>query len=160
MLLYRLILALVVLGSLSLLIGSLRRAEDHRGSRGRAALAGALGLLWVACRFYWHSHDLYKHSYWGVLRASSVAVAFYLVWRLVAGAAIAMLTFVVFPRAARIVLGISAVAFLASILSAVSRSPSRLAFIGGAWSIGLAIPSIVLIWLEAREKNRQPLAVR
>jgi hypothetical protein len=113
-----LMLGLVVMGSLFMLISSQRRAEEHSGSRGRriAAVAGALGLLWVACRFYWHSHDLYTHSYWGLLRPNSVAVAFYLGCRLLTGAAIAMFTFVPFPKGARSVLGISAALFLASIL--------------------------------------------
>ncbi len=102
--------ALLVLGSAFLLISFLRRADGNPGSRGRrmAAVAGALGLLWVACRFYWHSYDLYTHSYWGLLRPSSVAVAFYLAWRLLTGATIAMLIFVVFPKGAKVVLGISA----------------------------------------------------
>jgi hypothetical protein len=58
------LIGLVVMGSLSLLISSLRHAKKQPGSRAQriAAVAGALGLLWVACRFYWHSHDLYTHS--------------------------------------------------------------------------------------------------
>jgi FtsH-binding integral membrane protein len=149
-------IALAVLGSVSLLIASLRRSEEHPDSRGwrTAAVAGALGLLWVACRFYWHSYDLYKHSYWGLVRQSSVAVAFYLCWRLLTGATIATLTFVAFPKAAKVVLGIAAALSLASILFAIGNR-DRLALTGSAWSIGLAIPSIVLIWFDANEKKRQ-----
>src|SRR5215472_8442567 len=149
-------IALAVLGSISLLIISLRHSHEHPGSKGwrTAALAGALGLLWVACRFYWHSYDLYKHSYWGLVRPSSVAVVFYLCWRLLTGATIATLTFVVFPKAAKVVLGIAAALSLASILFAIGNR-DRLALTGSAWSIGLAIPSIVLIRLDANEKKRQ-----
>src|SRR5713101_6147980 len=102
-------LAVTVLGSLFLLISSLRREGKQAGTRQRrmAALAGALALLWVACRFYWHSYDLYTHSYWGLLRPSSVAVTFYFGWRLLAGATIAMFTLAVFPKGAKVVVGIS-----------------------------------------------------
>ena len=153
---YWFIIALATLGSLFLLISSLRRTEEHLRSRGRrmAQLAGVLGLLWIACRFYWHSYDLYTHSYWGFLRPSSVAVAFYLAWRLLTGATIAMLIFVASPRAVKAVLAISAALAIASILLAISNR-DRLALIGTAWSIGLAIPSIVLIWHEGNDKKRQ-----
>ena len=150
------LMGLAVMGSLSLLISSLRHAKGQPGSRARriAAVAGALGLLWVACHFYWHSHDLYTHSYWGLLRPSSVAIAHYLGLRLLTGATIAMLTFVAFPKGARSVLGISAALFLASILAVISnRVPSHLVFVGVAWSIGLAIPSIVLIRLEPKDHS-------
>lgn len=120
-----------------------------------ASVAGALGLLWVACRFYWHSYDLYTHSYWGLVRPNSVAVAFYLSWRLLSGATIAMLIFVAFPKGAKVVLSIAAAVSLASILFAISNR-DRLALIGTAWSIGLAVPSIVLLWLNANEKERRP----
>ena len=152
-------IAFTVLGSAFLLIGSLRRSEAHPGSRGRriASIAGALGLLWVACRFYWHSYDLYTHTYWGFVRPNSVAVAFYLSWRLLSGATIAMLIFVAFPKGAKVVLGIAAAVSLASILFAISNR-DRLALIGAAWSIGLAVPSIVLLWLNANEKKRRPRA--
>ena len=154
---YWIMLALAAFGSVFLLISSLRNAEEHVGSLGRRmAIAGALGLLWIACRFYWHSYDLYRHSYWGVLRPSSVAVAFYLGWRVLTGATIAMLAFVAFPKSAKIVLGISAALLLASILFAFgNRARSRAALIGSAWSIGMAIPSIGLIWDGANEKKRQ-----
>ena len=149
-------IALAVLGSLCLLIISLRRSEEHPGSKGwqMATVAGALGLLWVACRFYWHSYDLYKHSYWGLVRPGSVAVVFYLFWRLLTGATIATLTFVAFPKSAKVVLGIAAALSLSSILFVIGNR-ERLALTGIAWAIGLAIPSIVLIWLDASEKKRQ-----
>jgi hypothetical protein len=68
-----------------------------------------------------------------------------------------MLIFVASPRAAKAVLAISAALAIASILLAISNR-DRLALIGTAWSIGLAIPSIVLIWLEANDKKRQATA--
>ena len=153
-------IALAVLESVCLLISSLRRPEEHPGRRGwrMATVAGALGLLWVACRFYWHSYDLYKHFYWGLVRPGSVAVAFYLCWRLLTGATIATLTFVAFPKSAKVVLGIAAALSLASIPFVIGNR-DRLALTGIAWSIGLAIPSIVLIWLDANEKKRQLRAV-
>ena len=69
-----------------------------------------------------------------------------------------MLTFVAFPRATKAVLGISAALFLASILAVISnRVPSRLAFVGAAWSIGLAIPSMALIRREANDATTHAL---
>ena len=148
-----------VLGSLFLLITSLRRSEEDSEGRGwgMATVAGALGLLWVACRFCWHSYDLYKHSYWGLVRPDSIAVAFYLFWRLLTGATIATFAFVAFPKRAKVVLGIAAAIFLASILFAVGNR-DRLALISIAWATGLAIPSIVLIWRDANDKMRQAAA--
>jgi hypothetical protein len=66
-----------------------------------------------------------------------------------------MLAFVSFPKSAKVVLGISAGLFVASMLARIIHIiPSMLGFISVAWSIGLAIPSIVRIWLGANEKRR------
>ena len=68
-----------------------------------------------------------------------------------------MLIFVAFPKGAKVVLGVAAAVSLASILFANSNR-DRLALISTAWSIGLAVPSIVLLWLNANEKKRRPRA--
>jgi hypothetical protein len=144
---YKLVLAITVLGSLFLLISSLRREGKRAGTREqRMALAGALVLLWVACRFYWHSYDIYTHSYWGLLRPSSVAITFSFGWRLLAGATVALFILAIFPKGAKAVVGLSGALFLGSNLFAISN---RAAFVGNAWSIGMAI-SAVLVWLSAR----------
>lgn len=156
---YRFVIAVAVLGSLFLLISSLRSSKQHPRSRPRriAAAAGGLVLLWVACRFYWHSYDLYAHSYWGLFRPSSVALAFYFGWRSLTGATAAMLAFVAFPRSAKTVLGIAVGLFIASIVARMTHIvPTMLGFTSIAWAIGLAIPSLVLIWLEANEKKQAP----
>ena len=153
----KLMLAVTLLGSLYLLVSTLRRGRRQPATRDRRlVLGGALVLLWLALRVYWHSYDLYTHSYWGLLKPGTVALIFYLGWRLLAGATVATLTLSIFPKGAKLVLGISAAIFVASILLEISnRGPSRFAFIGNAWSIGMAIPSIVLMWLEANKKKQQ-----
>jgi len=57
----------------------------------------------------------------------------------------------IFPKGAKVVVGISGALFLASSLLTISN---RAALIGKAWSIGMAI-STVLVWLDANKKSRQ-----
>ena len=75
-------------------------------------LAGLLGLLSVAGSFYWYTYDLYSHSYWGLVRPSSVAYAFYVGRRVLSGATIAMFVFAIFPKGAKVMLTISVTPFL------------------------------------------------
>jgi hypothetical protein len=74
-------LGLVASWSLLMVISALRppRGKDLGiRQRGIVGVAGALGLLSVLGRLYWYTYDLYSYSYWGIVRPSFVAYAFYI----------------------------------------------------------------------------------
>jgi len=160
---HEIILGLMALWSLLMVISvlpPLRGKDPGIRQRGIVGVAGALGLLSVLGSVYWYTYDLYSHSYWGMVRPSLVAYAFYVGRRVLVGATIAMFVFVIFPKGTKVVLAISVVLFLVTELFSISHSgywglATPLITLGNAWSIGMAMPSAILFWLDQDKKNRE-----
>jgi TPR repeat protein len=148
-------ISITFLGSLSLLIGSLKSGQSLRNRPQRiAALTGLLGLSYAGFDLYWYLY-LSRPQSW------SADSALYFAKHLLAGVSLAMLLSIVFPRGAKAVLAISATLFIAFNLFAVAHynlrhlAPAICVFCSAnGLSIGISIPSVVFVWLE-RERNKR-----
>jgi hypothetical protein len=65
------LLGVAALRSLLLLMSSVACGETSFDTG--AGIAGTLGLLSVAATIYWHTYDLYKHSYLGLGHSSGLS---------------------------------------------------------------------------------------
>jgi hypothetical protein len=144
------------LGFLMMLISSVG-ARKQLPTRGRwiLGLTGGLGLLSVAASIYWHTYDLYTHSYWGLVRPSVIIYAFEVARRVLFGATIAMVAFVVFPKGAKVLLFVSVTLFIVSEVLLMSHSgywglATPLISLANAWAVGMAIPAAILLLLDRR----------
>jgi hypothetical protein len=143
---------------LLLLISSLPvRKQPWTRERRIPGMAGLLGLLSVAGSIYWHTYDLYTHSYWGLVRPDSVIYAFYLARRILGGATIAMFAFVMFPKGAKVLLSISVALFVVSEALGMTHNghwglATPVISLANAWSVGMAIPAAIIFLLD-RQKH-------
>ena len=147
-------LSIIFLGSLSLLISSLRPGQSLRDREQRTtALTGLLGLSYGGMELCWY-------LYVGLLQSSPATTAFYFAWHLLGGVSLAMLLSIVFPKGTKVVLGISGVSFIAFNLFAIAhnrlthlaRAAHTLSLANGLF-IGMSIASAILLWLEGK-RNR------
>jgi hypothetical protein len=147
------------LGSLMMLIASVG-AEKQLPRRGRwiLGLAGGLGLLSVAASIYWHTYYLYTYSYRGFVHPSVIIYAFEVARRVLLGATVAMTAFVMFPKGAKVLLCISVTLFLVSEVLIMRPNgfwgvANPLISLTNAWSVGMSIPSAILLLLDRREQE-------
>lgn len=147
-------LSIISLGSLFFLLGSLKPRRGLRNRQQRiAALAGLLGLSYAGFDLYWYLH-------FGLPLFWSAASALYFAKHLLGGICVAMLLSIIFPKSARIVLGISIMYFVVFNFLVVANYylshhlPSNRAFcLANGLSIGISIPSAVFVWLD-RKRNQ------
>jgi TPR repeat protein len=148
-------LLIIFLGSLSLLVRPLARGQGLRNRQQLiTALAGLLGLSYTGFDLYWYLY-LSRPQSW------SVVSALYFAKHLLAGVSLAMLLPIVFPRGAKVVLGISITLFIAFNLFAIAHynlrhlAPAICLFCSvNGLSIGVSIPTAVFVWLD-RERSKR-----
>jgi TPR repeat protein len=142
-------LSIIFVGSLSLLISSLNPGGSHRNRQQRIpALTGLLGLSYVGLSLYWCLHG-------GLIQSGSVATALYFAMHVLGGVSLAMLLFIVFPKSANVLLGVSATLFVAFNLFAVTHYGLRHLALrvfpsANGLCIGMSIPSAMLLWLKRK----------
>ena len=147
----RIMLSLVVLGSILLLISS--KASLRTVQQGKVTLAALLCLSWVALKIYGYSH-------FGILQSLSLVNVFYLGKSLLAGMGAAMFISFLWAKGAKTVLPSCCVLLIVVNIYAIahyglrqlSSCPRAFYSINGLLT-GLAISSLILLSLE-REKSQ------
>jgi hypothetical protein len=145
----KVMLSVTSLGSILLLINTREsiRKQQHR----RAALAGALGLLWVGA-------DVYGHSRFAILLSLSAVNAFSFCKGLLGGASAAMLFSVAWPLRIKNALSICGIMFI--VFNAYATTHFHLRNIAdcprafysiNALLIGISVTMAILLWLNGEE---------
>jgi TPR repeat protein len=150
----KVMLSITFLGSILLLINT--RESIRKQQHQRAALAGALGLLWVGA-------DVYGHSHFGIFLSLSAVNAFSFCKGFLGGISVAMLFSVAWPQRIKIVLSACGVLIIAFNFYAISHfhlrhfaDCSRALYSINALLIGIAVTMAILLWLngEATKGNQ------
>src|SRR5579864_1726086 len=145
----KVMLSVTFLGSILLLINT--RESIRKQQHQRAALAGALGLLWVGA-------DVYGHSHFAILLSLSAVNAFSFCKGFLGGISVAMLFSVAWPQGIKIALSICGIMFIAFNLYAISHfhlrhfaDCPRVVYSMNALLIGMVISAAILLRLKGEE---------
>lgn len=151
----QIVLMVTFMGSLLLLIGSVRKVGEPKERA--VVLTALLGLLWVGL-------CLSESLYFGVLQAMSAGTAVKLAEAFLGGIVLTRLVFVVSRRGPKVMLVVSASLFLALNIFAFAliarygweRFSDRfpLCYPAEFWAIGMALPAATGLWLARRKDHK------
>jgi hypothetical protein len=149
-------LSVTFVGSLVLLISSLRPGQGVRNREQRlTALTALLGFLHVGLRLYWY-------FYVGFIQLRGLATAYDFASYLLGGIWVGMLLYIVSPRSPKVVLVVSGLSFVAFNLFAFSyygprhvASAIRFSSVGNGLFVGMSIHAAIFLRLSEGKKNKR-----